>query len=218
MFNIHMLREEWTEIATAWALEELMKEMGTTDVMELHRVTGLSPSRIQNAQSVLRYPREWQERVFEEEIPYQLLVELDKAVLGKARRKPELVLGYSEEFLRDAFLKKYVEGFLGDVVDMRKVSALIRTASEGGFAGEQAKVALRDLVENPATRIEDAYEAGAAASVELGKVLRDINNLPQRLGQLFATDLDDDHKAKLLDALSRLRAQLEDFLEEFGSA
>src|SRR6266404_2669714 len=127
MFNIHMLRDDWDEMATAWALEQIMDETGKDEDKELQRMTGLSPDRIANMKRVLAFPREYQEAVHDDRIPYNLLVELDKAVLSRARaeadaknHKTKRVLGQPERKLRDIFLKKYEQGVFQDVVDLRK--------------------------------------------------------------------------------------------------
>lgn len=209
MFNIHMLRDEWGEMATALALKVIMEEKGVTSDQELRRMTGLSLDRIRNMKRVLAFPQEWQDRVLRDEVPFNLLVELDKAVLSKARDTSKAkVLEEPVEALRDLFLNKYLEGVFDDVVDLRKVGTLIDTAQQEGKVGERAKKALRQLVQEPGATISNAYQVGAAASVEISNVLRDLDQLPERLVDLASSPLDDEERARLREALRTLQKAL----------
>lgn len=212
MFNIHMLREEWSEIATAWALESLMDELDEVSPKRLHEVTGLSTDRIANMRTVLAFPRAYQERVAAGDLPFQFLVELDKAVLRHVRRDRDAVMGKTEEELRDVFVAKYERGTVGDVVDLRKVGKLIRSAKEAGYTGEQAKEALAALVTDPDMTIEEAFEAGAAANLEMRKVMRDIHGLPRRVAYLLTAGLAAEQREELLDGLRALGTEIEVFL------
>ncbi len=217
MFNIHMLREDWEEIETAWALEQIMEETKITTERELHDLTGLSVDRIRNMKRVLEYPRSIQEQVSRGELRYQMLVELDKNILsrepGKTSKKGEkAVVDLSTSQLRDVFLKKYEEGVESDIVDLRRVGTLIDTARGAGKIAKRAQAALTTLVTKPQATIEEAYEIGAASSVELSKVLRDLNGLPGRVDDLLTTLKDQDERDQvaqaLVDTIKRLQKSL----------
>lgn len=213
MFNIHMLREDWSEIATAWALEAVMKETGITDDKELKHVTGLTIDRIRNIKRVLAFPEKWQQAVEEERVPFNLLVELDKAVLSRADEvKSTLHVDVTREKLRDVFLQKYEKGVFDDVVDLRKVGALVETAQQEGKVGERARRAFKRLVTDAGTSIDDAYEEGAAASVGIGRIIRDLDALPGRIDDLMASKLHDDALGQLTRALVNLRKELDRLL------
>jgi ParB-like chromosome segregation protein Spo0J len=218
MFNIHMLREDWREIETAWALEEIMKETGIREDRDLQHLTGLSVDRIRNMKRVLDFPKSWQQRVEREELPYQLLVELDKNVLSRRRQElaqdSDPVLELSVPELRDVFLKKYVEGVETDVVDLRRVGTLLDTARSDGKVALRARSALQSLVANPDATIEEAYEIGAASSVELSKVMRDVSALPGRLGDLLSSRLDSEQRREVTRALRELQRQLNQLLKQ----
>jgi len=216
MFNIHMLREDWDELSTARALEQIMEETGERDDKKLQQLTGLSPDRIANMKRVLSFPEEYLDAVEEGEVPYNLLVELDKAVLSSARAEQkraakdgseaqEVVLGESERDLRDMFWKKYKNGVFQDVVELRKVSALINAAQGQGTGGKRAKKALKRLVTEEEMRIDEAYDVGAPGSIEADKMLRDIRNLPDRLNDLLSNPIDPAAKRRLATAVRALR-------------
>jgi len=218
MFNIHMLREDWEEIETAWALEHIMERTGITSERELHDLTGLSVDRIRNMKRVLEFPRGMQERVARGEIKYQMLVELDKNVLSRdpgrgGKRGEKAVLDLSASQLRDVFLAKYETGIESDIVDLRKVGTLIDTARGTGKIAKRAQSALTKLVSRPQATIEEAYEIGAASSVELTKVLRDMSGLPGRVDDLLATVKEEESRHQVATALREVIRRLEKCLE-----
>ena len=213
MFNIHMLREEWSEIETAWALEKIMEETGETNDRELQKKTGLSIDRIRNMKRVLTFPQHYQERVAAGEMPYQLLVELDKNLLSKNQkdldRNGGSFLGKATDEIRDVMLKRYEDNVETDVVDMRKVGNLYDTARLKGKVGERARTALSQLLTQPHTTIEEAFEFGAASSVELSRVLRDAAALPSRFADLLAGQLEPEQKITVRNGLASLIDKLQ---------
>jgi ParB/RepB/Spo0J family partition protein len=218
MFNIHMLREDWEEIETAWALELIMEKAQTENERDLHELTGLSVDRIRNMKRVLEFPRSVQERVAKGELKYQMLVELDKNVLSRdpgrvGKRGEKAVLDLSASQLRDVFLKKYESGIESDIVDLRRVGTLIDTARGEGKIAKRAQSALTTLVTKPQATIEEAYEIGAASSVELSKVVRDLNGLPGRVDDLLTTLKDGDERAQVAAALKEAIRRLQKSLE-----
>ncbi|MBO9622809.1 MAG: ParB/RepB/Spo0J family partition protein [Sphingomonas sp.] len=220
MFNIHMLREEWEEIETAWALEQIIDETGLTSDRDLQRITGLSIDRIRNMRRVLSYPRETQERVAAGEIKYQLLVELDKNVSSKLRRESSEgqapVPGLTADKARNELLKRYDENVEADVVNLRLVGTLFDTAKSEGKVGERARSALSRLFTEPDLSIDEAYELGAASNVELGKVLRDIAALPGRISDFLAITTDADQRGQLREALLELRLRVDGALSNLS--
>lgn len=212
MFNIHMLREEWPQIAAAWALKDLMERSSIDDNDELSRLTGLSSTQVRYMKTVLAFPEEWQNKIARQELPYNFPIELNKAVLRWTRDDPEAVMNKSEEELRKVFLDKYESGTVTDVVDFRKVGRIIKLGRREGSAAEQARNAFAMLIDEPDVTIEEAYQASAAASYELRRVLRDVGGLPDRLENLIDNDLLPEQRQSLLDALAVLRDRLGDFL------
>lgn len=218
MFNIHMLREEWTEIATAWALRKLIEELGTDDEKVLREKTGLSATRIRNMKIVLRFPPEYQELIAREDnkVVFNFFVELDKAILSWARKEPSAVANRSAEDLTELFLDRYQTGALGDVVDLRKVGELIRTGRQEGFVGERARSAFQRLLDDPTVPITEAYAEGAAASAEVTSIVRDVRSLPGRISHLLTLPLAESQRRELANELEMLREQLDDFLGQVG--
>lgn len=213
MFNIHMLREEWREIETAWALEQIMEETGKQTDRDLQKLTGLSTDRIRNMKRVLTFPKSLQQKVARGELPFQMLVELDKNVLSRRRQEQKIeggepILPVSVPELRDIFLRKFTDGPESDIVDLRRVGTLFDTAKRTGKVAERARGALQSLISAPEMTIQEAYEIGAASSVELGKMLRDIAALPSRLEDLVEGGLDEDQRREVLSSVQELQRKL----------
>ena len=221
MFNIHMLREEWREIETTWALEQIMEETGTTADKDLQKLTGLSLDRIRNMKRVLSFPKGYQQKVARGELPFQFLVELDKNVLSRRRQEQKAdvvdpVLPLSVPELREVFLQKFLEGPETDIVDLRRVGTLFDTAKKTGKVADRARSALKSLITQPELSIEEAYETGAAASVEIGKVVRDMAGLPSRIEDLLETGLDGDQHQDVLGAVAGLVDRLSEIKRVYG--
>jgi ParB family chromosome partitioning protein len=222
MFNIHMMRDEWGEMATALALKKIMDATGKEKEEDLRKLTGLSKDRITNIKRVLKFPTDWHTKVLDGDIPFNLLVELDKAVLSKKRDpKKQDVINATEEQLRDIFLDKYEHHAFDDVVDLRKVGVLIDTAASQHSSAkvrDRARRALSDLIKKRDASIADAYQFGAAASVEIKNILRDVDHLPERLVDLTASELQEDERERLLTALTRLRTEIDTIIEKLSDA
>lgn len=217
MFNIHMLREDWEEIETAWALEHIIDETGETSDRELQELTGLSIDRIKNMRRVLEFPRSLQEKVARGELKYQFLVELDKNVLSKnkvKKRNQKPVVESSTSELRDVFIKKFAEGVETDLVSLRKVGTLFDTAKGEGKVAQRAKAAIVKLVSKPAVTIEEVYEVGAASSVEIDRVLRDMANLPSRIKVVVSGELEENQRKQVEDAIRRLHSHLAELIKK----
>jgi len=213
MFNIHMLREEWDELAIAWAFEELMKELKTDSVEELRKATGLSSDRIRNIKILLAFPKAEQRRVADGKLSFNYLIELEKNILRKLRKADDDVMGAKEKEVRSAFIKKYLTDVDTDPIALRQVGKLIDTARLEGSVGTRAKSALQRLMSDPQMTVEEAYEMGAAASVELRRVMRDMEELPGRVDVVLQSQIDATEMRDFRSALRRLSKSIATLIE-----
>jgi ParB/RepB/Spo0J family partition protein len=213
MFNIHMLREEWEELPVAWALERLIQETGITETADLHKLTGLSVDRIRNIKILLAFPKSEQKLVADGKLSFNYLIELQKNVLGKLEKADDNLLGSKGREVRQAFIKKYLTDVDTDPIALRQVGKLIDTARVEGNVGARARSALLKLLAEPKMTVEEAYEMGAAASVELRRVLRDIEQLPERLQVVARSKIDPSEEKVFKTALRKLQKVIADLLE-----
>src|SRR5439155_835796 len=129
MFNIHMVREPWKDMPTAWALEKLIEETGVTSDRELSDLTGLSTEIIKRLKHALELPAEYQEYIDKGTIRLNFFWELKRNVIDPlGKRRPTLAQEFGETEVLDAFVQKRLDGLVTDTVSLRKVMAIIRIA------------------------------------------------------------------------------------------
>lgn len=182
MFNIHLIREQWRDIPTAKALERLhadiLKNEGREpSEKELAELTGLSLERVQRLRYVVTLPDEWQQYVRDGEVPLNYFWEVKKNVLDALlARRPALAAELGIDNVREAFVDKRLSGAITDTVSLRKVAPIIRIASEDAArAGTEESTfddALRDLMQDNDTTIEDVYQETVQVMVEVEKLGR----------------------------------------------
>lgn len=181
MFNIHMVREPWQDMPTAWALGKLIDETGVTSTRELSDLTGLSGERIERLRHALDLPKEYQQHIDEGTIPLNFFWELKKSVIDPlARRRPSLWAEFGETEVLDSFVAKRLKLVITDAVSLRKVNAIIGIASREVEEPSQPSVlddAIRRLVLDDATTIDEAYQDTVEVVVESDKLERRTDNV-----------------------------------------
>jgi ParB/RepB/Spo0J family partition protein len=181
MFNIHMVREPWQDMPTAWALGKLIDETGVSSTRELSDLTGLSGERIERLRHALDLPQEYQQYIDEGTIPLNFFWELKKSVIDPlAKRRPSLWAEFGETEVLDSFVAKRLRLVITDAVSLRKVNAIIGIASREVEEPSQPSVlddAIRRLVRDDATTIDEAYQDTVEVVVESDKLERRTDNV-----------------------------------------
>lgn len=182
MFNIHLIREPWRDIPTAKALQRLAEEFEEAEGREandkeLRELTGLSTERVRQLRYVVTLPTEWQDYIREETIPLNFFWELKKNVIDALRKNRPIILEeISEEKVSAAFVKKRLDQVITDTVSLRKVSPIIKFAAqdaeENGTGESSIDNSIRELINEPDSTIEDAYEDTVQMMVEVDKLGR----------------------------------------------
>jgi len=190
MFNIHMVREPWKDMPTAWALEKLIEETGVTSDRELSDITGLSTEIIKRLRHALELPDEYQDYIDKGTIPLNFFWELKRYVIGPlGTRRPGLAQEFGEREVLDAFVEKRLSGLITDVISLRKVAAIIRIAEREVDDPTEPSVlddTLRELVRNDEYTIDDAYQDTVEVVVEADKLERRTDNLVKSFERLLA--------------------------------
>ncbi len=189
MFNIHMVREPWRDMPTAWALEKLIDETGVTSDRELSDITGLSTEIIKRLRHALELPEEYQDYIDKGTIPLNFFWELKKNVIDPlGNRRPALAQEFGDTEVLDAFVEKRLNGLITDVVSLRKVMAIIRIAEREVDDPTQPSVlddTLRELVRDENYTIDDAYQDTVEVIVEADKLERRTDNMVKSFERLF---------------------------------
>ncbi|MYC66867.1 MAG: ParB/RepB/Spo0J family partition protein [Acidobacteriia bacterium] len=189
MFNIHMVRQSWADMPTAWALKKLMEETGIERPQELSDLTGLSPERLKRLRHALELPDQYQKYIHDGDIPLNFFWELKRNVIDPlAKQRPRLAAEFGENEVLDAFVQKRLHEITTDTVSLRNVRPIINLAAEDAGevdADSVLDVAIRDLIKNPDATIQDAYEDTVMVIVEADKLQRRSDNMLKAFERLL---------------------------------
>ncbi len=222
MFNIHMVREPWRDMPTAWALQKLIDETGVTDTRELSDLTGLSVDVIPRLRHALDLPAEYQEYIDAGTIPLNFFWELKRNVidpLGKSR--PSLAAEFPGDTVLKSFVAKRLNGAIKNAVSLRNVLHIIRIAEqEAGDDPTQPTAlddTLRDLIKNDEYTIDDAYQDTVEVIVEIDKLGRRTDNMVKSFERLLDRAHSSDERAQVEDVARKLVDRIGGLLDGGGS-
>jgi ParB family chromosome partitioning protein len=193
MFNIHLVREPWHDMPTAWALEALIKERTkrneTNTDEDLHALTGLSVERLKRLRHALDLPKEYQGYIHDETVPLNFFWELKREVIEPmSKLRPELMKRLGPDNVREAFVNKRLSEVITDTVALRKVRPIINLAAADAEDGEGQSVldkTIKALVSDPDYTIEEAYEESVELIIEIGKLERKCSNMVKAFDHLL---------------------------------
>jgi ParB family transcriptional regulator, chromosome partitioning protein len=215
MFNIHMVREPWEDMPTAWALEKVIAHTGIESDRDLSDLTGVSVDRIRRLKHALALPEEYQQYIFRREVPLNFFWELKQNVIEPlAKLRPNIWTQYGSNDILKAFVDKRFNETLTDTVSLRKVRTIInlaaREADEPG-APSLLDQTLRNLIDDRATSIDEAYSDSVEMIVEADKLERRTANMLTGFERLLKRANDDTERENirrigrnLINALSAL--------------
>jgi ParB family chromosome partitioning protein len=218
MFNIHMVREQWSNMPTAWALRRVVDETGTTEPAELSRITGLSTDQIRRLLHALELPDEYQRYIDTGNIPLNFFWELKTRVIDPiAKLRPALWQEFEANEVMESFVGKRLANVITDVVSLRKVQPIINIAAQ--LAGDDPNAAsplddtIRDLVRNIDTTIDDAYEDSVEVAVESERLMRKSDRLVRSFSLLWDKATAREEKQALQGIARKLIDDLESLLD-----
>jgi ParB family transcriptional regulator, chromosome partitioning protein len=219
MFNIHKVREDWEDMPTARALQEVMTRKNTSDPDELKQLTGLSKEQIARYRLILELPKRYQKLIENGKVPMNFFVELDRNVIRPLERSRRSLSGeFTPAKLRSAFLAKRDSGAMKDLIDLRKVKPIIdRAALDAGDRDSPSSLDgfLRTLFKEPNTTVDEIYDASVAFAVESGKLAQQAANLPKAFAQTLAKASTDDERQSVLAHARGARDALTELIEEY---
>jgi ParB family chromosome partitioning protein len=212
MFNIHMVRDPWDDMPTAWALGKLIEETGATDTDELMDMTGLSKERLKRLLHALELPKQYQKYVDEGKIPLNFFWELKTSVIEPlARLRPVLWQELGEKAILKAFVQKRLHGYLTDTISLRKVRPIIAVAAREVDSPEETSPlddTIRALVQEESLTVDQAYEDTVEVVIEVDKLERKSNNLTRSFLRLLERAVDEEDRQKVLTIAKNLREAL----------
>jgi ParB family transcriptional regulator, chromosome partitioning protein len=188
MFNIHMVREQWDDMPTAWALQKLVQRTGDTDVKAVAEKTGLHPDRVKRLLFALRLPEEYQVAI-DSGFPLNYFFELDRNVVTPLRQlRPAVFNQFGEEGILRSFFQKKEADITPDTVELRRMRPIIDIAAKeaGGPTGESdLDDAIVSLIEHREQTIQDTYEQTVEMVIEADRFSRQCEQLVAKYDRLI---------------------------------
>jgi len=235
MFHIHRYRESWGPLAECEALTtlytELLEKYGRSDdrdlLQEFMDRTGYYKRTAQDRLRFLRWPPKLRRRVYEEDVPYWFVIELESKIIEPARNNfPEYVNDKTVDAIRSGLFEKWDKKVVGPAVSVREAGIIARTSVPGERKHEAVTI-LERLINEPTLSFEEARELyvqkfkDAELAPRRGPValLNDLDRLANELGDYEeGYILDGVGRSKVdpkifIDALDRLSEVLDDLRE-----
>jgi ParB family transcriptional regulator, chromosome partitioning protein len=219
MFNIHALREQWDLLTIALKLPKIIdlmkKEAGREpNEAELSVRTGLTRGIIRRCRLLINLPQKYQDMLLEEikkpkskqTLSEDFFIEMEKSLKTVERAMPEVIP--DKDKARQALLKKYKEGVIANIVDLRKVGKIAR-AKKVNADPVEAQEAIRRLLTEPRYSINDAWTETVSEAYAERDIVTGIDRLLSKLDEIEADELDDDVREKLEELVKRAQAVLE---------
>ena len=192
MFNIHSVREEWSLVAIALALQELMEMTGEDREGRLADMTGLTRSTVRRAKRLLSLPPDELERIqseahldrTEQVHRVDLYLEIERAESVIRKSIPELEERFSRPTIIRQFARKREEGTLRNVTDFRDVGKLAAAAVSDVVDRKRVVKAVSTLIEDVDVNPPEVYENVAALAVQQQELARRAELFVESLGAL----------------------------------
>ena len=192
MFNIHAVREEWSLVAIALSLREVMRLTGEIGESQLARLTGLTRSTVRRAKRLLALP-EMELNLIQQEAHLDradqvhredLYLEIERAESVLRKAFPEIAREYTRPEVIRQFARKREEGTLTSVTEFRDVGKLAAVAESNLIDRSTIVAAAKRLVEDVATNPSEIYERVAARAYEQKELARRLELVTEALDGL----------------------------------
>lgn len=222
MFNIHNVRVQWDLLAIAFKISEvqnlLKKEGKPHDIKDLAAVTGVSQTTVKRAFEVLELPKKYLDLLedelkkpkSEQKYSEDFFIEMMKAMKAIEKHLPEVAKDHSREKMMTAFVNKYKDDVITNIVRFRDISKISR-AEKAGVKKETAIPIVIRLIEDPKYTIEQAYQDSVARAYEKRTLLKDVESLIKKLEQVKNIRM---VEPAVVEALNKLKEHLDKLLEK----
>ena len=170
MFNIHALREQWDYLTIANKLPDVIRLFTDENdgkepkESELSEITGLTPGQIRRCKFLLDLPAKYKTLLQAElslpkhlqKLSEDLFIEMERALKTVQNRVPSAVTNINSA--RDALIKKFQAGTIGNITDFRKLSKIATSISNIGIKEASAKAAISEILNpNKKTGIQEVF-------------------------------------------------------------
>jgi len=192
MFNIHALREQWDYFTIANKLPSVIQEFKKLhgkepNEIELSEATGLTRSQVRRCRVLLDLPKKYKDLLVDElSLPKQsqqlsedFFIEMEKSLKTVQSRVPAAVQNLDR--VRDALIKKFRSGVIGNITDFRKLSKIATSIEKIGVQEREAKMAIQQILSPNKVGIDTVYTEHFALRYDEKKVLISIDSITDYL-------------------------------------
>ena len=216
MFNIHALREQWDYLTIARKLPDVISlfesdnDREPTEV-ELSELTGLTRGQIRRCRFLLDLPDKYRKLLERElNLPKQLqklsedfFIEMERALKTVQTRVPTAI--ESLNAARDALIKKFRAGTIGNITDFRMISKIATSIDNIGVKEAKARAALKSIFDsNSETSIEEVFAEQFEMRYDERKVILSVDSIYEFL-EFSLDDETEEISEELRGRLTRLR-------------
>lgn len=219
MFNIHALREQWDLLTIALKLPRIIKLLQeelerSPNESDISAKTGLSRGVIRRCRMLIELPKKYHDMLLEEiqkpknkqTISEDFFIEMEKSLKAVQNAMPEVIP--DRDVARQSLLKKYKDGVIANIVDLRKIGKIAR-AKRVNADPVAAQDAIRKLVADPKYSIDNAWSETVSEAYAERDIVTGIDRLLDKLDEVQASDLDDDVREKLEELVIKANHLLE---------
>jgi ParB/RepB/Spo0J family partition protein len=218
MFNIHALREQWDLLTIAVKLPRVLalleKETGRPPVeQEIIDKTGLNRSAIRRCKLLIELPEMYREQLLEElhkpksqqKLTEDFFIEMERALKTCERAMPGLIDNKNKA--RDIIIKKYRNGVVKDLVDLRLLPRIAK-AEKVGANTQLAASALQRILSQNDYSIEAGYEDTVSWAYSERDIVQRITTIVERLEDIEPDEMEADVLKALRDLQKRIQRLL----------
>lgn len=217
MFHIHMVREEWEPMPTAWALKKLIERTGIENSTELSKITGLSPGVVKQLLFAVSLPERYQKMIDEKKIPLNYFYELENHFIKPLKNyRPGIFKLFGARKLLASFVDKRISGITKDTIELRKLRSIIDVAAQeaGGPEGvSDFDSAIVNLIKDRQRTIQEAYEDTVEMIVEADRFSRQCKQLVAKFDRLLSKAQTEEDRELIVNSIRGLREEIDDRLE-----
>lgn len=189
MFSIHHLREQWSLMATALKLEQLIDMMKISETKQLSTLTGMSAVKVNHCKRILSYPKKYQDILLlgdkQERIKPDFFIELYPVLEKIPKVMPEFYDKISREEVIDRLVMKFRDNKISAAREFRNLRKLLDEVNVHKIPIQTIEKFFQTLIEDPNMTIDEILrEFNIEFVAELDKTRRICDSLYNSLKKI----------------------------------
>lgn len=221
MFNIHIVRKQWSLVETAISVNKIAELIGDDRDKSLADLIGLTPSQIRSYKQVMTLPQNARQIMIDFERSRSakgrpsLLIEM-LPVLKIIERDYPKIWSHSDSGanLVESFVSKYNKDIITNVTHFRLLRKTLLSFKRG-VDRNQVEYAFRNFLDTEMS-LDDLFEDVARKAYALERVLKECEKLTSDLPALSIKELDKKELDQLRNAVEELDKRLRATRKMFG--